>query len=344
MNRFLSSRIDDGLIFQKNIDHINAIEKDGTFAIDDTIVEKTGKHIEAAGWIFDHSIGKTVWGIQMATSVLVGKYGTYPISAEIYRRLENLESEGKTDEYRTKIEMQIETIGKCISAELNFSTVTGDIWYFTKDLVKFLDEKKPDWVFQSKGNRKIKIKRRWNTLEQIDLAYSDSMTFTISGNTYSVWEIDVRMKDIGSVKAIISEGTNGRRYYITNRKEWTAGKILETYLERWEIEVMHRDLKQDGLGGIFLRKLCKTELYLRLIVTGRVLLEISSIRSLCKYPGLNNSVEKRKRWISFELLKSMAKTMRRFGNRFMDALEASITNPYRSTRSVFFELYNRSTI
>jgi len=338
MNRFLSSRIDEDLIFQKNIDHINAIEKNGTFAIDDTIVEKTGKHIEAAGWIFDHSIGKTVWGIQMATSVLVGKYGTYPISAEIYRRLENLESEGKTDEYRTKIEMQIETIGKCISAELNFSTVTGDIWYFTKDLVKFLDEKKLYWVFQSKGNRKIKIKGRWNTLEQIDLAYSDSMTFTISGNTYSVWETEGRMKGIGSVKAVISEGTNGRRYYITNRKEWTARKILETYLERWEIEVMHRDLKQDGLGDIFLRKLCKTELYLRLIVSGRTLLEISGIRSLNRYPSIHDKVGKRKRWISFEILESLFMGFSKYGNMFIQALKKSLTDPYRSTRGILGRL------
>ncbi|EQD26644.1 hypothetical protein B2A_15555, partial [mine drainage metagenome] len=50
MNRFLSSRIDEDLIFQKNIDLINTIEKDGILAIDDTIVKKTGKNIEAAGW------------------------------------------------------------------------------------------------------------------------------------------------------------------------------------------------------------------------------------------------------------------------------------------------------
>ena len=38
-----------------------------------------------------------------------------------------------------------------------------DIWYFTKDMVKYLDEKKLDWVFQSKGNRKLKIRGRWTT-------------------------------------------------------------------------------------------------------------------------------------------------------------------------------------
>ena len=129
----------------------------------------------------------------------------------------------------------------------------------------------------------------------------------ISGNIYSTWEIYGKMPGIGSVKVIISEGINGKRYYVTNRMKWGARRILKTYLQRWDIEVMHRGFKQDGLGHIFLRKLCKTDLYLRLIVTGRVLLEIASIRSLCKYPGLNNSVEKRKRWVSFELLKSMAK-------------------------------------
>ncbi|MDA8054206.1 MAG: hypothetical protein M0Z77_00970 [Thermoplasmatales archaeon] len=76
----------------------------------------------------------------------------------------------------------------------------------------------------------------------------------ISGNTYSVWETD------GRIRVIISEGVNGRRYYVTNRGDWKAKSILESYLRRWDIEILHRELKQDGLGHIFLRKLCKTGL------------------------------------------------------------------------------------
>ncbi len=86
MNRFLSSHIDTEVMFKDTIDLINTIEKDGILAIDDTIVEKTGKNIEGAGWIFDHSKGKSVWGIQFVTSVLSGDYGTYPVSAIIYQR------------------------------------------------------------------------------------------------------------------------------------------------------------------------------------------------------------------------------------------------------------------
>ncbi len=65
MNRFLSSKIDTDLMFLNTIEMINGIEKDGILAIDDTIVEKTGKNIEAAGWIFDHSVGRSVWGIHL---------------------------------------------------------------------------------------------------------------------------------------------------------------------------------------------------------------------------------------------------------------------------------------
>ncbi|MGC8725631.1 MAG: transposase, partial [Thermoplasmata archaeon] len=63
MNRFLSSNIDTNQMFLKTVETINMIEDDGILAIDDTIVEKTGKNIEAAGWIYDHSTGKTIWGI-----------------------------------------------------------------------------------------------------------------------------------------------------------------------------------------------------------------------------------------------------------------------------------------
>ena len=243
MNRFLESKFDRELIFRRNIDLINSIEKDGVLAIDDTIVEKTGKHIEGTSWIFDHSVGKNVFGMQLATCTFSGEYGFYPISADIYRRLESLEQEKKGEEYITKIDMQVKTIEKCISAGLNFHTVVGDIWYFTKDMTGFLSSNNLNWVFQSKGNRKIKVKGRWTTLNHVPLSYPDSVTMKISGNIYSTWEIYGKMPGIGSVKAIISEGINGKRYYVTNCIKWGTRRILETYLQRWDIEVMHRDFK-----------------------------------------------------------------------------------------------------
>ena len=333
MNRSLSSKIDTDLMFMKTVETINSVEDDGILAIDDTISEETGKNIEAAGWLFDHSIGKTVWGVQFATSVLSGRYGIYPISAEIYRRKERLDNE-RRDEYRSKIEMQKGVIEKCLMAKLHFSTVTGDIWYFTKGLMSFLNEKRLNWVFQSKGNRNIRIRGGWTTLDSLSLPYRESQTIRLSGNTYSVWEVQGKLKGMGEVKVVISEGVNGKRYYATNRSEWNMKRIMETYLRRRDIEVIHRDVKQDGLGHIFLRKLCKTELYLRLMVTGRVILEIASIMSLQKYPGIPDRIEKRKRWMGFEFLETLFDGSNKYGDQFVVAVKQSMLKPYKSARNV----------
>ena len=170
--------------------------------------------------------------------------------------------------------------------------------------------------------------------------YEDSEIVGISGNIYNVCETVGRIKGIGNVKIVISEGKNGIRYYVTNMIGWDLMKIMETYLRRWGIEVLHRELKQDGLGHIFLRKLCKTELYLRLIVTGRVLLEISSIRSVNNYMKMDGRVGIRKRWISFEFLESLFCGFEKYGYRFLQTLKKSITDPYRSARGFLSDHVN----
>ena len=92
------------------------------------------------------------------------------------------------------------------------------------------------------------------------------------------------------------------------------------------------------MGGIPLRKLCKTELYLRLIVSGRTLLEIASIRSLDRYPGIPDRVGKRKRWVAFEMLENLFMGFREYGDTLIQAAKKSITDPYRSSRGILERL------
>ncbi|WP_048054034.1 hypothetical protein [Thermoplasma volcanium] len=78
------------------------------------------------------------------------------------------------------------------------------------------------------------------------MPYSKSQTIKLSGNTYSVWEVKGKIIGMGQVKVIISEGINFKRYYATNRSEWNMKRIIETYLRRSYIEIIHRDIKQGG--------------------------------------------------------------------------------------------------
>jgi SRSO17 transposase len=124
------------LLKNEHINAINEIKKDGILVIDDTIIERNGKNIEYTDIFFDHNKKKYVRGYQVATSLFIGKYGKYPIALSIYRKFNK-----EDPAFKTKIEIQKENIEDAVKRGLNFSTVIGDSWYFTDDLVKLLNAK-----------------------------------------------------------------------------------------------------------------------------------------------------------------------------------------------------------
>ena len=63
LNRFLRNIPGDG-IFNISCSLINRNCTDPVLSLDDTILQRNGKHIEGAQWIYDHSQGKTVYGMQ----------------------------------------------------------------------------------------------------------------------------------------------------------------------------------------------------------------------------------------------------------------------------------------
>ncbi len=99
-----------------------------------------------------------------------------------------------------------------------------------------------------------------------------------------------------------------------------------------------------GRDGSYLPEKTRQERIVpRLIVTRRVFLKISSIKSLEKYQDVPEKTEKRKRWVAFELLESTINTFKKYGEHFVIALVNSLMNPYKSTRNVLNvdkEIYN----
>jgi SRSO17 transposase len=57
---------------------------EGILIIDDTISHHVGKHMEGAGWHYDASEGKSVWGHQLVTSHYVRQWLSVPLDFRIY--------------------------------------------------------------------------------------------------------------------------------------------------------------------------------------------------------------------------------------------------------------------
>ena len=84
---------------------INSHSSDPVLAIDGTIPERNGRHIEGASWVFHHTKGKSVWGMQYVTAAISGREGIFPLNLDL-----------KTKNGLSRIVMQMAVIKRSITA------------------------------------------------------------------------------------------------------------------------------------------------------------------------------------------------------------------------------------
>ena len=324
LNRFLRNIPADG-IFNISCSLINRNCTAPVLALDDTILQRNGKHIDGAQWIYDHSQGKTVYGMQYTTSVISGNEGIFPLSMEL-----------KTDD--SKIDLQINTIKKAMGAGLRFSTVVFDSWYFSSKLVKFLESMGKDYVSEAKSNRTVCIDGKWIRLRDYanTLDLKSMKSYTVNGKTYFMKAITTRMKNAGIVKVIVSRRINSLKFFVTNRTDWKVKTIIGKYLRRWDIEVFHEELKQDGLKHLYQRKHATLLGTAKMSLLGELLLEISAINSMGNHLKIRKGTpEPRHKQVAISILTDLFKAIENKGRSFLDAILKSIEEPYRSTRNIY---------
>ena len=163
----------------------------------------------------------------------------------------------------------------------------------------------------------------------------DMKCYTIGGKQYFTKSIVTRIKKVGSVRIVVSHGIEGKKFFVTNIITWKPKPIMETYLWRWDIEMMHREIKQDGLRRIFQRVFAGIVSTTKLSLLGNLLLEISAMLSLETRlkigkgtPGLMF------RSIALRFLQDLFKTLADKWSRLLDAIRESIRIPYKSTIAV----------
>jgi len=261
--------------------------KDGLLVIDDTGSHKTGHHIEAANWFWDHSKPGFAFGHQLVTSQYVTKKFHVPLHYRLYRK----KSDDEKESFKSKLDLAIELIDSAVDAGIHFSCVIGDCWYFCDKIIKHLASIGKNWIFASKSNRKILINNQWVKLKNFvkSLSPSEFKQVTITkanGDTLTVWAYakTVRMSKVGRVKVVISylkEPCVGNPFFlVTNRKEWTLGKILTNYAQRWPIETFYRDAKQNlGFENYEVRMLQGIRRHWDLVFLAYTLLQIQSMTS-----------------------------------------------------------------
>jgi len=226
----------------------------GYLLIDDTINNKTGKHMEDAGYHFDSKIGKSVWGHDIVTAHYVNGDIEYPLSVSLYVKKETCQQ--KKTPFKTKIQLATEQIRAFVPPEGIKIMVDFDCWFFCHQIVDAVRARAWDWVTQADSNRVAHYRGKKTNVTELAKGLADKRfrNVTVDGKTYSLCGLKVWMPKIGAVRLVVSREADGFHFYVSNRLDYSARQVLSAYKVRHRIDEFYRDVKQNlGLEAYQMR-------------------------------------------------------------------------------------------
>lgn len=182
--------------------------------------------------------------------------------------LQDAEFKALHEQFRTKIALAIELLTQAVERSIPFQTVLMDRWFLCAEVAEELAKLRKDWVSLLKKNRNLavnsftlrdaqgqKVVLAGPHIKGEDLvpripraAYTQ---VTIGEREYWYFALNLRVPGLGKVRLVISFGTaeltGTSAVLVSNRTDWSAKKILETYVQRWPIETFYQD-SQGHLG------------------------------------------------------------------------------------------------
>jgi hypothetical protein len=217
----------------------------GYLLIDDTINEKTGHHMEEAGYHYDSSQGKPVWGHSLVTTHYVNGGAEYPVRLGLYLKKETCLREGRP--FKTKIQLAVDQIEAFTPPPGTRTVVAFDSWYFCRQIVEAVRGRAWDWVTQAEANRIVTIKgQRMNVTGLAEgLPEKWFRKVKVRGEDFHLYGLVAWMPKVGDVKLVVSREEDGFHFYVTSRLDWTDRRVLEAYKVRQAIDVFYRDVKQN---------------------------------------------------------------------------------------------------
>ncbi len=170
-------------------------------------------------------------------------------------------------QFATKIDLGIELIEAAIRHKTPFGVLLFDGWYLSEEVVRVAERRHKAWISILKRNRNLEtasftLKDASGTaiaLPGPHIAVKDLVPLipptayravTVKGQTYWCFTLVVRIPGLGKVRLVISfqhaDLSGSYVVLVTNQRDWSAQRIIATYLLRWPTETFY----QDGKGHL----------------------------------------------------------------------------------------------
>lgn len=255
--------------------------------IDDTLLHKTGKEMEKAGYHRSGVTKKIEWGHCFVNSVMVSKNRSdplYPLTGDIYVRQKDCDKETP---FRTKRKIALEQIDYGIETEIPADVIILDAGFQDEKLTREINGRGKHFIIGVRITTKISIERqkRIEVANYLDTLTDDNFELVIKDNkAYFICTKIVSVRGIGTVRLIVSYKHGDEeniKIYITDLLNVSNGELIDLLVCRWKVECWHRDAKQHlGLEAYQVRKGRGIQVVVLAILVAYTLLILSQMRGI----------------------------------------------------------------
>lgn len=236
--------------------------KEGVLAIDDTgSLKPFAKKTEGVAYQHYPTLKQRAYCNVAVASCYVNPAKHIPLNFKFYKVQDEFRL-GKYDEaFRSKIDFARELFTEALEQSIPFSYVVFDSWYSASELLEFIQEKKRYFINEIKSDRRFSFKdpatRKAIWLQQDELVklikthfWDKTKVVRYGERLLTVYSFKTKLKGcLVPLKAFVvfdklgEDDSKGVHILISNDWRLSEKRAVSTYMLRWGIEKMFRELK-----------------------------------------------------------------------------------------------------
>ncbi|MBL1244528.1 MAG: transposase [Sulfurimonas sp.] len=197
---------------------------------------------------FDHTVGKTVKGINLFNALYYSNDVSIPVAFEIvkkpirYSELKTKKERRKSD--TTKNELMRDIIQTTINNKLKYSYILMDTWFTSQENFEFIEKKEKKFIAAIKSNRLFatsleeKYNGKFQRVDSLELSDKQSIRGYLKGYD----------KEALIVRRIFKnkDGSIGILNLVCSDITLDGSTVSTIYEKRWKVEEFHKSIKHNS--------------------------------------------------------------------------------------------------